>query len=87
MIDTLSTLDGNQIPGAIRTLKYRWSEDATWKTHAMRAKRGKKDADVRTERLATPQYQDPNDEVHAQLSLATDGCPTCIWLTDPRDIK
>jgi hypothetical protein len=83
MIDTLSALDGIQIPGTIRPLKFQWSENDAWKKAAMRPKRGKKTSDERVQRLSTPQYQYPEDEVDAQLSLATDGCPTCIWLTDP----
>ena len=83
MIDVLSALDGIQIPGTIRKLKYRWSEDSDWKATAMRARRGAQAADDRTQRWPTPQYQQADDEVQARLSLATDGCPSCIWLADP----
>ena len=84
MIDTLSALDGIQIPGAIRTLKYHWSADNAWKATAMRAKRGKSVADDRVQRLDTPQYQHPDDETAANRNLAADGCPGCVWLSDPR---
>ena len=84
MIDTLSALDGIQIPGRIRTLKYRWSADDAWKATAMRSKRGQRAADDRVQRSATPQYQHPEDERAAQSNLAADGCPGCVWLDDPQ---
>ncbi len=84
MIDTLSALDGIQIPGTIRTLKYRWSTDNAWKRTAMRTKPGKQAADDRVARHATPQYQAPEDAQAAQRNLDAGGCPGCIWLTDAR---
>ena len=85
MIDTLSALDGIQIPGTIRTLKYRWSEDNAWKATAMRPGRGKKTSDDRVERHPEPQYQRPEDQVAAELNLAAGGCPGCVWLEEAAD--
>tara|TARA_A100001037_G_scaffold129015_1_gene116862 strand:+ start:1520 stop:1957 length:438 start_codon:yes stop_codon:yes gene_type:complete len=80
MIDTLSALDGIQIPGKIRTLKYRWSEEDAWKKTAMRPQRGKTASDDRAQRWETPQYQFPEDKTEAQRNLDAGGCPGCIWL-------
>lgn len=84
MIDTLSALDGMQIPGRIRSLKYRWSAEDAWKATAMRGKRGQRASDERVQRSATPQYQRAEDKLAAQSHLAADGCPGCIWLDDPQ---
>jgi hypothetical protein len=82
MIDTLSALDSIQAPGTIRKLGYQWSDDDTWKDFAMRAKPGGSQSDNRIERFPNPQYQLPEDELAARRSLETDGCPSCVWLSD-----
>ena len=84
MIDVLSALDGIQIPGTIQRLKYRWSDDDAWKDTAMRPRKGAATSDDRQTRWAEPQYQYPDDERAAAQSLATDGCPSCVWLADPK---
>lgn len=82
MIDALSALDSIQVPGTIRELGYEWSEDDTWKDFAMRAKPGGNQSDTRIERSPDPQYQAPEDELAAKRSLDSDGCPSCVWLSD-----
>ena len=84
MIDTLSALDSIQVPGTIRTLPYRWSEDESWKDHALQ--RGQKvsgrHSDHRVERFSEPQYQHPEDQLAAEAEVAKNGCPSCIWLDE-----
>jgi hypothetical protein len=83
MIDTLSALDGIQVPGTIRTLPYAWSADDAWKDGVMRPSAGDSHSDSRTERLAEPVYQCPDDELAAAEALSRDGCPGCVFLSDP----
>ena len=83
MIDVLSALDSIQIPGTIQRLKHRWSADDAWKETAMRPRPGASTTDDRQTRWSDPQYQDPADQLAAAKSLATDGCPSCVWLLDP----
>ena len=49
----------------------------------MRPGRGRKTQDDRVQRWPTPQYQHPEDVVAAEVNLAADGCPGCVWLKDP----
>lgn len=78
MIDTLRALETIQVPGTIVPLRYRWSEDETWKETAMRPRRdgsGRKVAsDDRVERFDTPQYQYDADREDADPA-----CPTCVF--------
>jgi chloramphenicol 3-O-phosphotransferase len=78
MIDTLRALETIQVPGTLVPLRYRWSEDETWKDTAMRPRKsegGKKTAqDDRIERHATPQYQFAADQDEADPT-----CPTCVF--------
>ena len=67
MIDTLSALDGIQLPGTIRALPYRWSSSDAWKDQVMRPKRGERgQADDRVARSDEPQYQYPEDREAAK---------------------
>ena len=79
MIDTLSALDSIQIPGSIRDLPYRWSDDESWKDLVMRANGPSGHADDRTGRTADPQYQFEADRLAANAVLATGGCDTCFF--------
>lgn len=82
MIDTLSAFESIQVPGKIKTLKYRWAQDDAWKDSVMRpGKRKHAHADNRVERVSAPQYQNTDDELAAMQAMEQDGCPTCIWLT------
>ena len=84
MIDALSALESIQGPGTIRALPYQWSEDDSWKDHALQ--RGPKvdgqHTDHRVERFSEPQYQEPEDRAAAEAELARTGCPSCVWLEE-----
>ncbi len=80
-------------PGGVLTLDYGWAENDDWKDQVMRPResRGRSvtaPADDRTTRHATPQYQCEEDRERAELALALDGCPSCVFLEesvkDPR---
>lgn len=81
MIDTLSMLDGIQIPGTIRQLPYRWSTDDGWKDSVMRAKSGSGTRDDRVARHDQPQYQNEADAQAARLALRNGSCPGCVFLS------
>ncbi len=78
MIDTLRALETIQVPGTIVPLRYRWSEDDSWKETAMRPRKSKAgDSEARDDRIARhaePQYQLDGDRLDADP-----GCPTCIF--------
>lgn len=79
MLDTLRALETIQVPGTIRRLKYRWTEDDAWKDSVMRPRqRGAADksahADDRVERWPDPQYQHEADR-----DLADPHCPSCVF--------
>lgn len=78
MIDTLRALETIQVPGTIVPLRYRWSEDDSWKETAMRPRKNKtgnaEAKDDRVARHAEPQYQLDDDRRDADP-----GCPTCIF--------
>jgi len=84
MIDALSALESIQVPGTIRELPYRWSDDDGWKDHALQRgpKVDGKHSDHRVERFSDPQYQLPADRAAAEAELARDGCPSCVWLEE-----
>jgi hypothetical protein len=84
--DALTGFETLQRPGQILTLPYEWSADDAWKDGVMRPRNpGAKHDDSRVERDATPQYQSDVDRAAAEAALARDGCPTCVWLDDPRN--
>ena len=81
MIDTLSALDGIQIPGTIRELDYRWADDDSWKDRVMRPDpQSSRHTDDRQPRNPIPQYQLEAD----RRALETNGgeCATCVFLED-----
>ncbi len=84
MIDTLTMLESIQDPGTIRVLPYRWADQDGWKDGVMRprADGDSKGSDDRVGRFPNPQYQTAEDEAEAQVRLADDGCPTCVFLED-----
>ena len=94
MIDTLSALESIQEPGTIRRLPYTWSDTdrdtVEWKRWAFRSNpldedepESRESRDSRVPRHAQPQYQTRQDAAAARDALAADGCPSCVFLTDP----
>jgi len=58
----LEALDGFTsllFPGAVKTLKFHWAEDDSWKINSLAT------GDRRTPRLETPQYQNEEDHKRA----------------------
>jgi len=70
LIDALSSFEGMTVPGSVRTLPYRWSDDAGWKGKAFA------EGDDRLPRLDTPQYQDEEDRRRAEAG-GSPSCPVC----------
>lgn len=83
MIDTLSMLDGIQIPGTFRRLPYQWQSDDAWKDTVMRPQPdGGRESGMRDDRVARheqPQYQNEADRLAAERALQTGQCPGCIF--------
>jgi hypothetical protein len=67
LVDALSSFETMTVPGSVRTLPYRWSDDEGWKEKAFA------EGDERRPRHDTPQYQDEADRRRAEA----DGSPTC----------
>ena len=77
MRSALATLRDAERPGEIVELPYRWAETDDWKDRVMRPRPGGSGGehdDDRGERLATPQYQTPED-----AALADPDCATCVF--------
>lgn len=78
MIDTLRALETIQVPGTIVPLRYRWSDDTTWKDTAMRPRRtaagAEEAADDRVARHPEPQYERDDDR-----DAVDPACPTCFF--------
>jgi len=70
LIDALSSFEGMTVPGSVRTLPYRWSDDDGWKGKAFA------EGDDRLPRLDTPQYQDEEDRRRAEAG-GSPSCPVC----------
>lgn len=79
MIDTLSALDGIQVPGDVRHLPYLWPADPAWKRHLATPAAGGA-GDDRTTRRDSPQYERPEDEAAAAAEMARNGCPSCVFV-------
>ena len=77
--DTLDALVAIDVPGTIRRLPYRWSEDDAWKDGVMRPGPGGSTEDDRVKRHPDPQYQNDEDRIAAEAAFARDGCPTCVF--------
>lgn len=86
LLDALTAFETLEEPGAVLELPYTWEEGDAWKDHVMRpdpsAGSGEA-ADDRTARHDTPQYQTERDRELAQEALASGGCETCVFLSDP----
>ena len=70
LIDALSSFEGMTVPGSVRTLPYRWSDDEGWKEKAFA------EGDDRLPRHDTPQYQDDEDRRRAEAG-GSPSCPAC----------
>lgn len=70
LIDALSSFEGMTVPGSVRTLPYRWSDDDGWKEKAFA------EGDDRLPRRDTPQYQDEEDRRRAEAG-GSPSCPVC----------
>lgn len=70
LIDALSSFEGMTVPGSVRTLPYRWSDDDGWKEKAFA------EGDDRLPRRDTPQYQDEEDRRRAEAG-GSPSCPAC----------
>ncbi len=82
--DALMGFETLQQPGMLM-LPYEWADDDAWKDGVMRPRSpNAQPDDSRVERDATPQYQTESDRALADAALASGGCPTCVWLDDPK---
>ncbi|HEX9191033.1 MAG TPA: hypothetical protein VF847_02980 [Candidatus Deferrimicrobiaceae bacterium] len=70
LIDALSSFEAMTVPGSVRTLPYRWSENEGWKEKAFA------EGDDRLPRDETPQYQDEEDRRRAEAG-GSPSCPFC----------
>ena len=60
LVDALSSFEAMTVPGSVKTLPYRWSDDEGWKEKAFA------EGDDRRPRHDTPQYQDEADRPRAR---------------------
>ena len=60
LVEALSSLETMTVPGSMKELPFRWSEDEVWKAKAFA------EGDDRTPRHDTPQYQDEEDRRRAE---------------------
>jgi hypothetical protein len=70
LADALSSFDAMTVPGSVRMLPYRWSDDEGWKEKAFA------EGDDRLPRHDTPQYQDEEDRRRAEAG-GSPACPVC----------
>lgn len=70
LADALSSFESMTVPGTVRTLPYRWSDDEGWKEKAFA------EGDDRKPRHDTPQYQDKEDRLRAEAG-GSPPCPAC----------
>ena len=70
MVDALSSFEAMTVPGSVRKLPYRWSDDEGWKEKAFA------EGDDRRPRHDTPQYQDEEDRRRAEAG-GSPACPVC----------
>ena len=83
--DALNGFETLQQPGQMLMLPYEWAADDAWKDSVMRPRSpGAQHDDTRVERDAAPQYQSEADHALADDAMAGGGCPTCVWLEDPK---
>ena len=67
LADALSSFEAMTVPGSVRALPYRWSDDEGWKDRAFA------EGDERKPRHDTPQYQEEEDRRRAVAG----GSPSC----------
>lgn len=70
LADALSSFESMTVPGTVRTLPYRWSDDEGWKEKAFA------EGDDRKPRHDTPQYQEEEDRLRAEAG-GSPPCPAC----------
>jgi hypothetical protein len=70
LADALSSFEAITVPGSVRMLPYRWSDDEGWKDRAFA------EGDDRKPRHDTPQYQDEEDRRRAEAG-GFPSCPAC----------
>jgi D-proline reductase (dithiol) PrdB len=70
LADALSSFEAMTVPGSVRALPYRWSDDEGWKDRAFA------EGDERKPRHDTPQYQDEEDRRRAEAG-GSPSCPVC----------
>jgi hypothetical protein len=81
LLSALGAFEELQKPGDIKFLGERWSDDESWRVNPMAKKeRGSEtsNADFRTPRLDTPQYQNAADQEEAEKQHRNGGCGTCV---------
>jgi hypothetical protein len=77
LVEALRAFSSLDTPGMVLMLPFRWAEDEVWK-HEVSA------ADMRTPRLATPQYQEVGDRERAELGEPPHlDCRRCRALAEP----
>jgi hypothetical protein len=88
LTETLAAFEAIGHPGEIRDLPFAWADDDAWKERVMRpgpdhATGASGEAtdveDDRGERVDVPQYQREDDRIAAEIALAEDGCPGCVF--------
>lgn len=70
LVEVLSSFETMTVPGSMKDLPFRWSEDEEWKAKAFA------EGDDRKPRHDTPQYQDEEDRRMAEEG-GDRSCPVC----------
>jgi hypothetical protein len=70
LVQALEGFTTMTVPGSVKILPFRWSEEDEWKPTAMM------DGDTRTPRYDTPQYQNEEDRLRAEANNP-EACPVC----------
>jgi len=70
LVQALEGFTSMTVPGSVKILPFRWSEEDEWKHTAMR------NGDSRTPRNETPQYQTEEDRRRAEENNP-EACPVC----------
>ena len=72
LVEALDAFSSLTVPGSIKALPFRWSDDDGWKEHALA------DEDDRVPRHDTPQYQCDDDRRQAEeMGVELEGCAHC----------
>jgi len=70
LVEALSSFETMTVPGSVKELSFRWSEDGEWKARAFA------EGDDRRPRHDTPQYQNDEDRRRAEQGCFSP-CPFC----------